>query len=94
MVLQVLYENIKDKTKVLTKKRVTHVELTNGGVIATTSDNSTYEGDIIVGADGIHSTVRAEMWRLASKASPGWFPASEGNGTSSACISERARCGY
>ncbi|KIX00081.1 uncharacterized protein Z518_10218 [Rhinocladiella mackenziei CBS 650.93] len=77
MVLQVLYDGIKDKTKVLTKKQVQKVELTEDGVMVKTSDNSTYHGDILVGADGIHSTVRGEMWRIASETRPGWIPSDE-----------------
>jgi len=80
MVLQVLYENIKDKSKVLTEKRVNKVDLTKGGVEVTTSDGSTYRGDMLIGADGIHSTVRQEMWRLAEKTQPGYIPASEHSG--------------
>jgi 2-polyprenyl-6-methoxyphenol hydroxylase-like FAD-dependent oxidoreductase len=80
MVLQVLYNNIKDKTKILTNKRVENVEVTGTGVIAKTSDGSAYHGDILVGADGIHSTVRDEMWRIANKVSPGWIPSDEHSG--------------
>lgn len=80
MVLRVLYDNIKDKSKILTEKRVESVELIKDGVIATTSDKSRHEGDILVGADGIHSTVRREMWRIGSEMSPGYFPADEGSG--------------
>jgi 2-polyprenyl-6-methoxyphenol hydroxylase-like FAD-dependent oxidoreductase len=80
MVLKVLYDNIKDKTKVLTSKGVQNVELVDNGVIVKTSDGSSYKGDILVGADGIHSTVRGEMWRIANELSPGWIPSSERSG--------------
>ncbi|KAM5346113.1 hypothetical protein ACJ41O_009118 [Fusarium nematophilum] len=65
MLLQVLYDNIKDKSKILTNKRVVKVELDEDGVRAVTTDNSVFQGDIIIGADGIHSTIHDEMWRLA-----------------------------
>ncbi|KAG4259131.1 hypothetical protein FPRO04_07436 [Fusarium proliferatum] len=77
MLLQVLYKNLKHKDRVLTKKRVTRVELVEGGVQAYTQDGSVYEGDIVVGADGIHSAVRDEMWRLGKEQSPGYFPEDE-----------------
>jgi 2-polyprenyl-6-methoxyphenol hydroxylase-like FAD-dependent oxidoreductase len=77
MVLKVLYDGIKDKTKVLTKKRVQNVELTDGGVTVKTADGSAYKGDILIGADGIHSSVRGEMWRLANETLPGWIPSDE-----------------
>lgn len=80
MVLQVLYENIRDKTKILTKKRVEKVEMTDDGVAVTTSDKSSYKGDILVGADGIHSSVRGEMWRIANEMSPGWISPDEHSG--------------
>lgn len=81
MVLQVLYENIKDKSKVLTEKRITQIGVDEKGVKATMADGSTYEGDILIGADGIHSTVRQHMWDIANKTSPGYIPASEKTGT-------------
>ncbi|KAF7557539.1 hypothetical protein G7Z17_g531 [Cylindrodendrum hubeiense] len=65
MLLQVLYGNLKHKEKVLTSQRVVSVDFTESGVRATTKDNNIYEGDLIIGADGIHSKIREEMWRNA-----------------------------
>ncbi|KAI7763915.1 hypothetical protein LZL87_006297 [Fusarium oxysporum] len=77
MLLKVLYNNIKDKSQILTNKRVVRTELVNGGVHAVTSDGTIIAGDILVGADGVHSTVRSEMWRLAGRLSPGLFDPNE-----------------
>ncbi|KPM36548.1 hypothetical protein AK830_g10022 [Neonectria ditissima] len=74
MLLQVLYANLKQKERVLTSKRVVSVDFTVSGVRVTTKDNSVFEGDLVVGADGIHSTVRKEMWRNAPA---GCFPRGE-----------------
>ncbi|OBT85982.1 hypothetical protein VE02_06383 [Pseudogymnoascus sp. 03VT05] len=60
-VLQVLYDNIQDKKKILTKKEIQEVDMTHDGVVVKTSDGSSYQGDILVGADGNHSTVRDRM---------------------------------
>lgn len=79
-VLRVLYDNLKDRTKVLTGKRVKRIELDGNQARAITIDDSTYSGDIIVGADGIHSTVRDEMWRIADELSPGYISSSEHSG--------------
>ncbi|KAJ4244000.1 hypothetical protein NW762_014613 [Fusarium torreyae] len=79
MVLQLLYDNIQDKSKVLTNKRVSRVEMTQDEVTVKTEDGSSHKGDILVGADGIHSTIRREMWRIANRESPGWFPQDEHN---------------
>ncbi|KAK2672643.1 hypothetical protein RAB80_012722 [Fusarium oxysporum f. sp. vasinfectum] len=64
-------------TDVVAGPRVSRVELVDGGVQAYTQDGSVYEGDIVVGADGIHSAVRDEMWRLGKEQSPGYFPEDE-----------------
>ncbi|KAF5254654.1 hypothetical protein FANTH_587 [Fusarium anthophilum] len=77
MLLQVLYNNIKDKSKVLTNKRVVRAELVNGGVHAVTSDGTIIAGDFLVGADGVHSAVRSGMWKLAARLSPGLFDPNE-----------------
>ncbi|KAG7054522.1 hypothetical protein JMJ77_0007002 [Colletotrichum scovillei] len=74
MLIQVLYENLKHKDRVLTSQRVVSVEFTKSGAHVTTKDNKVFSGDIVVGADGIHSTVRKEMWRQAPT---GYFPLDE-----------------
>jgi 2-polyprenyl-6-methoxyphenol hydroxylase-like FAD-dependent oxidoreductase len=42
--------------------RVAHVEADEGGVKARTEPGDTFRGDILVGADGIHSMVRARCF--------------------------------
>ncbi|PQE09701.1 FAD binding domain-containing protein [Rutstroemia sp. NJR-2017a BBW] len=79
MVLQVLYNNIKDKSKVLTEKRLEKIDLDENGVTATMADGSKFSGDFLAGCDGIHSTTRSEMWRLAESKVPGYFPPGEQN---------------
>ena len=63
--LQVLYESYPDKSKVLACKQVVRVTCTTGVASVVTGDGSNYEGNLIVGADGVHSSIRSEMWRLA-----------------------------
>jgi len=41
------------------------------GVRVITKDGEEFAGDIVVGVDGVHSTIRQEMWALADKLSPG-----------------------
>ena len=80
MVFQVLYNHVQDKSKVLTQKRVVTIDTMESAVQVVTKDGSTYEGDIVVGGDGIHSTVRQEMWRIANERQPGLIPATEETG--------------
>jgi 2-polyprenyl-6-methoxyphenol hydroxylase-like FAD-dependent oxidoreductase len=42
--------------------RVTRVDQDQGGVSLTLADGSAAQGDILIGADGIHSTVRAQLF--------------------------------
>ncbi|GKT69016.1 FAD/NAD(P)-binding domain-containing protein [Colletotrichum tofieldiae] len=65
MVIQVLYDNIQDKSKIVTKKRIKAIKNIESRVTVTVEDGSTYSGDILVGADGIHSTVRRKMWPVS-----------------------------
>lgn len=78
--IQTLYDNIRDKSKIVANKRVTTVNLGENGVTVLASDASMFQGDILIGADGIHSTVRREMRRLANMTRPGWFDAGEEEG--------------
>ena len=73
MLLQVLFDNLKCKDKILTKKRVTRIETVDGCTDVIVEDGSTYTGDIVIGADGIHSAVRKEMWRNAHESGSNLF---------------------
>ncbi|GME33552.1 FAD binding domain containing protein [Neofusicoccum parvum] len=77
MAIQIFYDKLKNKSKVLTDRRVVSVKPLSTGVQVTTQDGSTYNGSILVGADGVHSAVRKEMWRLGDELSPGYFPKSD-----------------
>lgn len=80
MILKALWQNLKHKDNVLVSKKVTEVELQPSRVKVKTGDGSSYHGDILVGADGVHSKVRNEMWRLADILEPGYIPCSEHKG--------------
>ncbi|TLS26765.1 hypothetical protein PpBr36_04822 [Pyricularia pennisetigena] len=75
--LQSLYGTLKNKGNLFLNKRVVKVTTSDAGASVETKDGSIYHGDIVIGADGIKSTVRQEMWRNAAEASPGYFPGSD-----------------
>ncbi|KAL2684482.1 hypothetical protein Neosp_005560 [[Neocosmospora] mangrovei] len=77
MFLEILYNNLKRKASVISGQRAVSVKLLDHGVEVTTSKGEVYRGDVLVGADGIHSTVREEMWRIGNELSPGYFPVDE-----------------
>lgn len=77
MLLSKLYQNIRCKDKILLQKRFVRFEQANNGVRVITQDGGTYEGDIVVGADGMHSAVRKQMHCLANSSSPGYFEKDE-----------------
>ncbi|KAH8816061.1 hypothetical protein F5884DRAFT_872553 [Xylogone sp. PMI_703] len=63
--LLMLYDRLKDKSRILTGKRVVKVENLSDSVAVFCKDGASYTGSIVVGADGIHSKVRKEMRRNA-----------------------------
>jgi 2-polyprenyl-6-methoxyphenol hydroxylase-like FAD-dependent oxidoreductase len=70
-VLRILAEHVKDVKKRLLNKRIVRADEHDRGVTVACADGSTYEGDVLVGADGVHSIVRKEMWRAVDLKSPG-----------------------
>jgi 2-polyprenyl-6-methoxyphenol hydroxylase-like FAD-dependent oxidoreductase len=56
-----MYHNFPAKEKILTSKRCVDIESNADSVKVTTADGSVYTGDIVIGADGVHSTVRKSM---------------------------------
>ncbi|KAJ4177887.1 hypothetical protein NW755_013576 [Fusarium falciforme] len=77
MLLEILYNNLKRKASVLSGQRAVSVKILDHGVEVITSKGEVYRGDVLIGADGIHSAVRKEMWRLGNELSPGYFPVDE-----------------
>ncbi|KAI0852915.1 FAD/NAD(P)-binding domain-containing protein [Daldinia vernicosa] len=70
--VQGLYEGLSesDRARVLTHKKVTDVISDDWGVAVRCADGTRYDASIVVGADGVHSTVRKHMRNIALKASP------------------------
>ncbi|KAL2870492.1 FAD-dependent oxidoreductase [Aspergillus lucknowensis] len=75
--LRIVYETHPNKSNILTNKRVTEVRRLHNGICAATDDGSVYEGGLIVGADGVHSRIRSEIWRWADEEFPGAISAGE-----------------
>ncbi|KAJ5618644.1 monooxygenase [Penicillium herquei] len=65
--LQVMYNHLSDKSKVLTGKRVKSIENTEDGAVVTTADGSVFFGDMVIGTDGAHSGVRKAIVRHAQE---------------------------
>ncbi|KAI1491191.1 FAD binding domain protein [Biscogniauxia mediterranea] len=75
--LQILYDNLQNKKRVLLNKRIVRIDHVDGGVDVITKDGEKFSGTLVVGADGINSVVRSEMWRIGNKLQPGYFPLGE-----------------
>ncbi|KAH6854733.1 hypothetical protein B0I37DRAFT_320993 [Chaetomium sp. MPI-CAGE-AT-0009] len=57
--MKVLYSKLPDRERyVLPNKKVTAVTQDDSSVTVTCADGSVYEGDVLVGCDGVHSAVR------------------------------------
>jgi FAD dependent monooxygenase len=69
-----LYEGLPDKSKIRTSARVDRIEHTETGVKVYLDDGTFEEGDIVIGADGVHSRVRQLMWDYAAESAPGTIP--------------------
>jgi 2-polyprenyl-6-methoxyphenol hydroxylase-like FAD-dependent oxidoreductase len=59
---------------------VTRVSHEKDGVKVVTKTGAVFEGSMVVGADGIHSSIRKEMWRIADREKPGSIPKAEQDG--------------
>ena len=69
-ILEVFYNNIKDKSKLHTGKNLSLVRHHSSGVTVICDDGTSYTGDVLAGADGVNSKTRSEMWRLADEQDP------------------------
>jgi 2-polyprenyl-6-methoxyphenol hydroxylase-like FAD-dependent oxidoreductase len=63
-VLENLYGKLGDRRDcVFVDKKTVNVENLPDGIRVHCADGSVYEGDLVVGADGVRSTVRQAMWK-------------------------------
>jgi 2-polyprenyl-6-methoxyphenol hydroxylase-like FAD-dependent oxidoreductase len=77
--LTLLYNNLpgsSKQSKLLINKRISRIDHSCDAVTVHCRDGSVYSGDILAGADGIHSQARSEMWRASNEAD-GVIPMSE-----------------
>ncbi|RAL01128.1 FAD-dependent oxidoreductase [Aspergillus ibericus CBS 121593] len=70
--IQTLYDLLpeKAKTQYLLNKKVSDIESSDAGVRLTCTDGTSFEGSMVLGADGVHSKTRQLMRRLALAADP------------------------
>jgi FAD dependent monooxygenase len=50
------------------------------GLRVFTANGYFYDGDLVVGADGVHSRIRSEMWKIGDDEHPGLITSAEKNG--------------
>lgn len=80
--LHILYSKLENRSKILLKKKVVRISHTDSGVLVWTDDGCFYHGDTVVGADGVHSVTRSEIWRMANSQQPGLISPAEQSGKS------------
>lgn len=76
-ILRILYENLPDKSLVKTRVKITDIKQFPDRVEVLLEDGTVEIGDMIIGADGVHTTTRDYMWAHAAKVSPGLITAAE-----------------
>jgi 2-polyprenyl-6-methoxyphenol hydroxylase-like FAD-dependent oxidoreductase len=69
--VKTLFDHLEDKSKVLLDKNVVDIEHSTAGVKVKCEDGSSYDGYVLVGADGVSSQAKQEMWRLAESTNAG-----------------------
>ncbi|ODA80717.1 hypothetical protein RJ55_03676 [Drechmeria coniospora] len=76
--LSILYSKLHHKDRVHTGQKVLSVRDCGSHAVVKTADTE-YTGHLVVGADGVHSIVRSELWKLANKFKAGTFQEDEKN---------------
>ncbi|QYS94606.1 Flavoprotein monooxygenase [Trichoderma simmonsii] len=76
--VQSLYDQLPEEVKpnILTRKKVSDIQSGEKKAKVVCDDGSIYEGDLVLGADGVHSQTRKIMRKLALEADPNvnWDP--------------------
>lgn len=69
--LCVLHKHVQEKERLLVNQKIIRVDNFEDRVVVKTSAGDVFEAQAIIGADGVRSTVRKEMWRNAEVAGVG-----------------------
>ena len=69
--LEILYRSYPDHSKILLEEKVTAIETFSDGATVTTGSGSIYRGQLVIGADGVHSKVRQEIWKASENKESG-----------------------
>lgn len=65
--LAILYSALPDKSKVRVNTTVSRIEQPAGeGVRVQTVGGEVYHADLVVGADGVHSSIRSQLWEATN----------------------------
>ncbi|KAH6645371.1 hypothetical protein BKA67DRAFT_526716 [Truncatella angustata] len=75
--LQILYDSLPDKSYIKTGCGVKEVKHVGDQIQVTLHNGQVETGDIVLGCDGAHSTVRSVMWEHANKITPGLITSKE-----------------
>lgn len=75
--IKILYDNLPDRNRVLQGKSVSSVIHHHDSVRVILDDGSQEGGDILVGCDGVNSTIRETLWEHANGKIHGAVPATE-----------------
>lgn len=78
--IEILFQNLRDKSRIQTSCGAFKVEHLDQGVKVETQGGRVITGSVLVGADGVHSRVRQEMWRIAESEVPGYCPTEDQKG--------------
>ncbi|KAH7308985.1 hypothetical protein B0I35DRAFT_515346 [Stachybotrys elegans] len=74
--LRILFSKIQRRSSIHLSKEVVKVETgaTGRGARVETKDGTVFTGDMVIGADGVRSAVRGQLWRIADAETPGYIP--------------------
>lgn len=76
-----MYARIKDKSRIHLQQELFKIEILGDKVRAVTKKGLKYTADLLVGADGVKSMTRQELWRIADSESPGYIPRRDKTGS-------------
>ncbi|KKK27368.1 hypothetical protein ARAM_002289 [Aspergillus rambellii] len=62
--LAALHHAVSDKSKLILSCKVVQIDHLENSVQVKTEDGRVFKGDLLVGADGVHSKTREQMWRM------------------------------